>query len=97
MRISDGSSDVCSSDLLAAGVLGTQMFFFAYIFGVGFTQAVMPVAASAEGQGDVRGVRRSVRMGLWVLVLYSALVVWPLWHTEEIARASCRARVWQYG
>src|SRR3546814_20740447 len=69
---------------LAAGVLGTQMFFIVYIFGVGFSHAVMPVAASAEGQGDLRGVRRSVRMGLWVLVLYSALVMCPLWHAEAI-------------
>src|SRR3546814_18116124 len=44
---------------LAAGVLGTQMFFIVSIFGVGFSHAVMPVAARAEGQGDLRGVRRS--------------------------------------
>jgi multidrug resistance protein, MATE family len=69
---------------LAAAVLATQAFFFVFIFGVGFAQAVIPVAANAEGQGDVRGVRRSVRMGLWVLMLYSALVMLPLWHIETL-------------
>src|SRR5690606_30309665 len=28
---------------LAAGILGTQAFFIVYIFGVGFSQAVMPL------------------------------------------------------
>ncbi|VVT24079.1 MATE family efflux transporter [Rhizobium sp. EC-SD404] len=69
---------------LAATVLATQGFFLVFIFGVGFAQAVMPVAASAEGRGDIRGVRRSVRMGLWVLMLFAALVMLPMWHTETI-------------
>ncbi len=69
---------------LAAAVLGTQVFFIVYIFGTGFAAAVMPVAAAAEGRGDARGVRRSVRMGLWVLVLFAGLVLWPLWHTETL-------------
>ena len=47
----------------------------------------MPLAAAAEGAGEVAGVRRAVRMGLWVLALYSALVLWPLWHTERILLA----------
>ncbi|HRO11168.1 MATE family efflux transporter [Amaricoccus sp.] len=72
---------------LAAGILGTQAFFIVYIFGVGFSQAVMPLAAAAEGAGDAAGVRRAVRMGLWVLALYSALVMWPLWHAERILLA----------
>src|SRR5688572_14212888 len=49
---------------LAAAVLATQTFFLVWMFGAGFAQAVMPVAASAAGRGDVRGIRRSVRMGL---------------------------------
>jgi multidrug resistance protein, MATE family len=72
---------------LAAAVLATQAFFLVFIFGVGFAQAVMPVAANAEGRGDVRGVRRSVRMGLWVLALYAAVVMVPLWQLEAILLA----------
>lgn len=72
---------------LAAAVLATQAFFLVFIFGVGFAQAVMPVAANAEGRNDIRGVRRSVRMGLWVLALYSAVVMVPLWYLETILLA----------
>jgi MATE family multidrug resistance protein len=69
---------------LAAGVLGTQTFFLFFIFGGGFSLAVMPIAAQAHGRDDVRGVRRSVRMGIWVILVYSALVMLPLWYTEHI-------------
>jgi MATE family multidrug resistance protein len=67
---------------LAAAVLGTQIFFIVYIFGSGFAVAVMPVAAAAEGRGDARQVRRSVRMSLWVVGLYSLVAMPFLWHTE---------------
>ncbi len=69
---------------LAGSMLGTQSIFLLYIFGVGFSQAAMPLAAAAEGGGDIAGVRRSVRMGLWVLALYSAIVMLPLWHAERV-------------
>jgi MATE family multidrug resistance protein len=69
---------------LAAAVLGTQIFFIVYIFGSGFAIAVMPVAAAAEGRGDARAVRRSVRMSLWVVGLYSLIAMPLLWHTEAL-------------
>ena len=72
---------------LAATVLATQAFFLFYIFGSGFALAVMPVAAQAHGRDDVRGVRRSVRMGMWVIFFYSALIMFPLWMTESILLA----------
>jgi len=72
---------------LAASVLATQAFFLLYIFGAGFAHAAMPLAANAEGRGDTRGVRRSIRMGLWVLGLYSAAAMIPLWHIERILLA----------
>lgn len=49
---------------LAASAIATQMFFIVMIFGAGFPFAVLPMAAQAEGQGDQRQVRRSVRMGM---------------------------------
>ncbi|WP_428982248.1 MATE family efflux transporter [Oricola nitratireducens] len=76
-----------SVEALAAAVLATPLFFTVMIFGSGFSQAVMPIAAQAEGQGDTRGVRRAVRMGLWVAIGYSALVMAPLWHTERLLLA----------
>lgn len=75
------------ADELAASVLATQAFFLVYIFGAGFAQAALPLAASAEGRGDVRGVRRSIRMGLWALALYAAATMPGLWRIETILLA----------
>ncbi len=72
---------------LAASVLATQVFFLFFIFGAGFSNAVLPLAANAEGRDDPRGVRRSIRMGLWVLLLYGALAMVPLWHLRSILLA----------
>ncbi|MBO0664237.1 MATE family efflux transporter [Jiella sp. MQZ9-1] len=72
---------------LAAAVLATQSFFLLFIFGSGFAQAALPLAANAEGRDDPRGVRRSIRMTLWVLLLYGALVLLPLSHLETILLA----------
>ncbi|MDF1778015.1 MAG: MATE family efflux transporter [Rhizobiaceae bacterium] len=73
---------------LAAGVLATQSFFLLFIFGSGFSIAVMPLAAQANGSGDARGVRRSVRMGLWLALAYAAIVMPILWMTEYILLAA---------
>ncbi|GGE23589.1 putative multidrug resistance protein NorM [Aureimonas endophytica] len=72
---------------LAAAVLGTQAFFVVWIFGGGFAQAAMPIAAAAEGRGDRTGVRRSIRMGFWVVALYGLLMLAPLWHFEAVLLA----------
>lgn len=69
---------------LAAGVLATQIFFVLYIFGTGFATAVMPLVAQAEGQNDIRGVRRAVRMGIWIALFYSIITLPPLWFIEDI-------------
>ncbi|MCE7026610.1 MATE family efflux transporter [Jiella avicenniae] len=72
---------------LAATVLATQAFFLFFIFGSGFAHAAIPLAAGAEGRGDTRGVRRSIRMSVWVLVLYGALTLIPLTVLEPILLA----------
>lgn len=69
---------------LAAGVLAMQFFFVIFIFGMGFALAVMPLVATAEGEEDIRGVRQSVRMGLWVVLGYSILTIPILWFSEAI-------------
>ncbi|MEZ5812078.1 MAG: MATE family efflux transporter [Rhizobiaceae bacterium] len=69
---------------LGASVLGAQSFFLMLMLGSGFAIAIMPIAAQAEGRGDVRAVRRSVRMGLWIAVGYSALCMVPLTYFEPI-------------
>ncbi len=69
---------------LAATVLGSQAFFVFYIFGSGFANAVLPLAAQAEGRNDATHVRRSVRMGFWILLIYAAAVLPILWHLETL-------------
>ncbi|WP_377289965.1 MATE family efflux transporter [Rhizobium sp. SG2393] len=69
---------------LAAIVLGTQFFFTFFVFGSGFTHAVVPMVAHAVGRGDAVAVRRSVRMGIWVVLLYGLLTMPVLWNAEPI-------------
>lgn len=69
---------------LAAGSIATQLLFTVMLFGAGFAFAVVPMAAEAEGRGDIRQVRRSVRMGLWVSALFCVAAMLPLWFTETI-------------
>lgn len=71
---------------LAAGVLGWTLFFSGFILGSGFANAVMPLAAMAEGEDDIPGVRRSVRMGLWVTGLAVAALMPPLFFAEPLLR-----------
>jgi len=72
---------------LAAAVLATQLYFFLWIVGAGISFAVIPLASSALGAGNERGVRRSVRMGLWLITLYAAVAMIPLWLTTDILTA----------
>lgn len=54
---------------LAAGALGLVMFYVLFVAGMGPAMAVSPMVSQALGAdaGDVRDVRRSVRMGLWLV------------------------------
>ena len=72
---------------LASVVIATQVFFIVFIFGTGFTSAVIPLVAQALGHNDKVGVRRAVRMGLWVVIAYCALMAPILWFSEPILLA----------
>lgn len=69
---------------LASVVIATQIFFIVFIFGTGFTSAVVPLVAQALGRNDSVGVRRSVRMGLWVVLAYCVLTAPLLWFSEPL-------------
>lgn len=71
-------------DELAAAVLGWQLFFVVWMFGSGFGLAVMPLAANAVGARDPRGLRRFVRMGLWIGFGYALLATPLLWSAEAV-------------
>lgn len=73
-----------SVDALAAVVLATQLFFVIFIVGSGFAFAVMPLCATAIGAGDDRQVRRSVRMGAWIVTIYGIILALPLWFLKPI-------------
>lgn len=69
---------------LAASVLAFNFYMLLWFFGMGLLQAVIPLAARARGQRKPRDLRRAVRMGFWVSVLY-CLPVWVvLFFTEEL-------------
>lgn len=67
---------------LAAMVLAGQFWFTIFIFGSGFANAVVPMAAQAFGLGDTVYVRRSVRMGLWSVLMFCALTM-PIFYFAE--------------
>lgn len=70
------------AESLAAMVLSAQFLFLILIFGSGFAIAVIPMVAQAFGRDDVISVRRSLRMGLWVVVVYW-LVMQPVFYYAE--------------
>jgi len=80
---------------LAAVALGGSYFHTVLILGMGFGLAVMPMVAAAAANDDRRQVRRITRMGLWIALIFSALVGPLFWfsgamllrlgQTEDIA------------
>jgi MATE family multidrug resistance protein len=65
------------SQTLAAGALGSNIYFMVMIFGLGLILATSPMMATELGRKrhSVRDIRRTVRQGLW----QSALVALPIW------------------
>ena len=55
---------------LAAAVLAFNAYMLVWFFGMGVIQAVIPLAAKARGQKNLKEMRRAVRMGFWVVTLY---------------------------
>ena len=75
------------AETLAASVLATTMFFLVLVVGFGLANAVMPLAAQAAGEDDARSLRRSVRMGFWVVWIYGVLMMPVLWNAEVMLLA----------
>lgn len=72
------------ADYLAAVVLAGQFLFTVFVFGTGFSTAVVPMAAQAFGRGDKATVRHSVRMGMWVAIGYWLIMQPALLNAEAI-------------
>ncbi|MEM1131237.1 MAG: MATE family efflux transporter, partial [Pseudomonadota bacterium] len=72
---------------LAAVALGGAYFHVILILGMGFGLAVMPLVASAAASDDRRQVRRVTRMGLWLGLIFSVLVMPVFWFSGTILEA----------
>ena len=73
-------------DVLAAGALGSSLYFACLIFGLGLMTATAPMIARELGRNrhSVRDVRRTVRQGMWTAVAISLPIWLFLWHSEAI-------------
>lgn len=79
-------------DAVAAAALAHTVYFVSFTFGLGLTSAVSPLAAQAFGAGDVRLIRRSLRVGLWVALLISLPMMASPLYGEQILLALGQAR-----
>lgn len=77
------------ADTLAAGALGSNMYFAPLIFGLGLAYATSPMIAAELGRKkhSVRDVRRTVRQGLWLAAMISVPIWVILWNAEPILLA----------
>lgn len=77
-------------DALAAGAIGTNIYFMLMIFGLGLVLGVAPVLAQEVGafKYEVRRVRQTVRHGLWIAVLTSIPIWLILWNAEYLLNAT---------
>lgn len=73
---------------LAGVVLATSAYFLFFILGAGIAIAVMPLAATALGENRPDQVRRAVRMGGWLVMLYCAVMMVPLLYMETLLLAT---------
>jgi MATE family multidrug resistance protein len=76
-------------EALAAGALGSNLYFGPMIFGLGLMLATSPMIASELGRKrhSVRDVRRTVRQGLWLAVCIAVPIWLLLWQAETILKA----------
>jgi multidrug resistance protein, MATE family len=77
------------SGALAAGALGTNLYFAFLIFGIGLMSATSPLIAEELGRKrhSVREVRRTVRQGFWSAITV-AIPIWIIsWNGELLLLA----------
>lgn len=78
-----------SKDALAASALGLSLYYAMWVLAMGPAVAVQPMIAHILGakRSDMRGVRLSVRMSLWAIVLMLPFQIAFLWYAGDILRA----------
>ncbi len=77
------------SGALAAGALGTNLYFAFLIFGIGLVSATSPLVAEELGRKrhSVREVRRTVRQGFWAALTVAAPIWLVSWNGEALLLA----------
>src|SRR3546814_9973983 len=99
MRISDWSSDVCSSDLETRMIVGTVVngWLCEFLWAGGYKENASPLTRD-RNEGDPGWVGRLAESRAagrrWVLP--PRMLTWRLHNLREIGRASCRERGCQY-
>ena len=80
-------------DALAAGAVGTNLYYLTFFMGLGFALAVAPVLAKEIGENrhEVRRVRQTVRHGFWISVLMPLPIWFILWNGGAILAWSGQA------
>lgn len=73
-------------EALAAGALGSNLYFAMMIFGIGLVTAASPLAAAELGRRRhaVREVRRTIRQAIWAGATLCLPFWFVLWNTEPI-------------
>jgi MATE family multidrug resistance protein len=75
-----------SQSALASAAIGSTVYWFAWLLGGGPASAVSPMIAHILGEraGNRGGVRASLRMGLWAVVIVSIVVMPVMWSAKPI-------------
>jgi MATE family multidrug resistance protein len=93
-QVAMGTTDVMmmgwlNADTLAAGALGANLYFMAFIFGAGLLNATAPIIARDLGRDPDATVpiRGTVRIALWSAI-FMAVPLWlALWWSEKLLLA----------
>src|SRR3546814_15564632 len=76
---------------LAAGALGMNIYVPIFLFGLGIASVVAPMVSQALGARDFRGVRRTVRQGFWLTLLFGAIFTAAFWTGRPLPPATGQA------
>lgn len=78
-----------NKDALAASALGLSLYYAMWVLAMGPAIAVQPMIAHILGskRADTRGVRLSVRMSLWAILLMTPFQLIFLWYAGDMLRA----------